>query len=189
MPHIHTELGQHDATVSAYIVRQREDGEWLCLVHMHRKIDMLMQAGGHIELDQTPWQAMATELKDETGYDIADIAILQWSLPPTISRAVTHPQPLLMNTHKAGEGHFHSDTCYGFIARNEPPQAMADGESDDLRWLTIKELKILAAQGDVLQDVAEIYAYLLDSRASMIEMPATNFSLAKPEKGGIVYKR
>lgn len=189
MPHIHTEPGQHDMTVSAYVIRQREDGEWLCLVHMHRKIDMLMQAGGHIELNQTPWQAMAAELKDETGYDLTDITILQWSLPPIISRAITHPGPLLMNTHNAGEGHFHSDICYGFVARSEPPRSTAEGESKDLRWLSLSDLQVLAAQGDALQDVVEIYEYLLDSRSSMIELPATDFSLAKPDKGGIVYKR
>ena len=189
MPHIHTEPGQHDMTVSAYIVRQREDGKWLCLVHMHRKIDVLMQVGGHIELNQTPWQAMASELRDESGYDLTELSILQWSSPPPISQKIIHPQPLLTNTHRAGEDHYHSDTCYGFIANTEPQHSMADGESDDLRWLSLKELQVSAAQGDALQDVAEIYEYLLDSRLSMIEMPATDFSLAKPEKGGIVYKR
>lgn len=176
-------------TVSAYIVRKSDNGEWLCLVHMHRKIDILMQAGGHIELDQTPWQALAMELRDETGYDLADVRILQWSLPPTIFHAVTHPQPLLMNTHTAGEEHFHSDTCYAFVAEKLPSQTTGEGESDDLRWVSLKELQYLVAQGDALQDVGEIYKYLLDSRSSMIEMLATDFSLAKPEKGGITYKR
>jgi 8-oxo-dGTP pyrophosphatase MutT (NUDIX family) len=189
MPHIHTEPGQHDMTVSAYIVRKREDGEWLCLVHMHRKIDMLMQVGGHIELDQTPWQAMAAELHAEAGYSLNDVRLLQWTLPPTISRAITHPQPLLMNTHTAGEGHFHSDTCYGFVAQNEPPHTTADGESDDLRWVSLKELQVLADQGEALRDVAEIYEYFLTARPKMIEMEASDFSLAKPEKGGITYKR
>ena len=176
-------------TVSAYIVRKSDNGEWLCLVHMHRKIDILMQAGGHIELDQTPWQAMAAELREETGYRLSDLRLLQWSLPPVVTHAVTHPLPLLINTHTAGEGHFHSDTCYAFIAENPPSEATKEGESDDLRWVTLKELQILVAQGDALQDVGEIYKYLLDSRPSMIEMLATDFSLAKPEKGGITYKR
>ena len=189
MPHIHTEPGQHDMTVSAYIVRKSDNGEWLCLVHMHRKIDILMQAGGHIELDQTPWQALAMELREETGYDLADVRILQWSLPPTVFHAITHPQPLLMNTHTAGEGHFHSDTCYAFIAENPPSEATKEGESDDLRWVTLKELQILVAQGDALRDVLEIYEYLLHKKHEMIELPATDFSLAKPVDGGITYKR
>ena len=189
MPHIHTEPGQHDMTVSAYIIRQREDGEWLCLVHMHRKIDILMQVVGHIELDQPPWQAMAAELSEEAGYDLADVSLLQWSLPPAITHAITHPQPLLMNTHTAGEGHFHSDSCYGFVAHGEPSSSTAHGESDDLRWLTIEQLKVSVRCGETLQDVAEIYEYMLSAKQVMIEIPAIKFSLSKPEKGGVVYKR
>jgi len=189
MPHIHTEPNQHDMTVSAYIIRRGDNDEWLCLVHMHRKIEVLMQVGGHIELDQTPWQAMEAELRDETGYDIADLTLLQWSQPPVVSGAVVHPQPLLMNTHTAGEGHFHSDTCYAFVAGHEPTRSSAEGESDDLRWVTLKELEVLAAQGDALQDVFEIYDYMLHARQVMVEMSTTNFLLTKPEKGGVVYKR
>jgi len=49
MSHIHTQPGQHDMTVSAFIVRQ-VDGEWKCLVHLHKKAGKLMQVGGHVEL-------------------------------------------------------------------------------------------------------------------------------------------
>lgn len=45
MPHINVKPGQRDITVSTYIVRL-ERGEPLCLVHMHRKVGKLMQAGG-----------------------------------------------------------------------------------------------------------------------------------------------
>lgn len=189
MPHIHTEPGQHDMTVGAYIIRRRDDGEWLCLVHMHRKIDMLMQVGGHIELDQTPWQAIAAELRDETGYDLDELTLLQWSPAPKISRAIVHPQPFIMNTHKAGEGHYHSDSCYAFVAKDEPARGSAEGESDDLRWLTLEELQTAAADGEALQDVLEIYTYLLNSRLNMLVVSTADFSLEKPTEGGVTYKR
>ena len=71
MPHIHTAPNQHDMTVSAYIILR--DGEDLkCLVHLHKKVGKLMQIGGHIELDETPWQSVVHELFEESGYDYRD---------------------------------------------------------------------------------------------------------------------
>lgn len=189
MPHIHTEPGQHDMTVSGYIIRRREDGVWLCLVHMHRKIDTLMQIGGHIELAQTPWQAMAAELREETGYELAELAVVQWAAVPKLDGAITHPMPLLMNTHMAGEGHYHSDTCYGFIARGVPRHDAAEGESNDLRWLMLSELQAAVDRGEALRDVAEIYEYLLHAESSMQSVPAADFSVEKPQGIGITYKR
>ncbi len=61
MPHLHTAPNQHDMTVSIYIIHRVGD-EWRCLVHMHRKLGFLMQVGGHIELDETPWQSVEHEL-------------------------------------------------------------------------------------------------------------------------------
>jgi 8-oxo-dGTP pyrophosphatase MutT (NUDIX family) len=189
MPHIHTQPGQHDMTVSGYIIRRSDDGEWLCLVHMHRKIDMLMQIGGHIELTQTPWQAIVAELHEETGYEPAELKLVQWAEIPQLDRTITHPLPLLMNTHMAGEGHYHSDTCYGFIARGLPKHATAEGESNDLRWLSLAELHAAALRGDALRDVAEMYEYLIASEPTMQKISATDFSLEKPQGIGITYKR
>lgn len=71
MPHIHTKPDQHDMTASAYILRQ-ENGVWKCLVHFHKKVEKLMQVGGHIELNETPWQTITHELSR------AAIVLLNW---------------------------------------------------------------------------------------------------------------
>lgn len=111
MPHIHTEPDQHDMTVSAYIIR-RENDDWKCLVHFHRKIEKLMQIGGHIELNETPWQSVAHEIEEESGYEIKQLQVLQ----PTTRRVtevsnLSHPVPFSMNTHNVGDDHYHSDMC------------------------------------------------------------------------------
>ena len=114
MPHIHTQDGQHDITVSAYIVRMQDD-EPLVLVHMHRKLGKLMQAGGHIELAETPWAALAHELAEETGYQLNELSVLQPTKQlPTLEHAVIHPVPLLVNTHRVNAEHYHSDLCGGY---------------------------------------------------------------------------
>lgn len=98
MPHIHVEPGQHDLTVSMFIVRT--DGpEPIVLLHHHRKLGVWMQTGGHVELDETPWQTVSHELREETGYDLAQLAVLQ---PPLrlgpLPDNVVHPEPVCLRT-------------------------------------------------------------------------------------------
>jgi 8-oxo-dGTP pyrophosphatase MutT (NUDIX family) len=59
MPHIHTGPGEHDHTASAVIIRNESDGPKV-LLHLHKKLNRLLQPGGHVELHETPWQAYFT---------------------------------------------------------------------------------------------------------------------------------
>lgn len=188
MPHIHTQPDQHDMTVSAYIIR-READEWRCLVHMHRKIDMLMQIGGHIELDQTPWQALVAELRDESGYELSELKVLQpYKELPYVEKAIVHPVPVLANTHSVGNEHYHSDMCYAFVAESLPMHPHAEGESNDLRWLSLAELQEEVDRAVALSDVVDIYKFIVQQVDAMHPIPADQYSLAKPQTG-ITYKR
>jgi|TARA_B100001250_G_scaffold225537_1_gene193442 8-oxo-dGTP diphosphatase len=183
MPHIHTKPGQHDITVSAWIIRI-VDSEPKVLVHMHRKHGKLMQVGGHIELDETPWQTLAHEMREESGYDISELKILQpteKSLQIQPKKAVTHPVSVVSNTHKISDDHYHSDYGYAFIADSEPVGNPAEGESTDLRWLTIAELKQAAEDGYAFEDVVAIYKFIVEQLLSnYYQIDATQFSLEKP---------
>jgi 8-oxo-dGTP pyrophosphatase MutT (NUDIX family) len=187
MAHIHTQPNQHDMTVSAYVVRVAD--EPLCMVHMHKKIDKLMQIGGHIELSETPWQAVQHELEEESGYQLDQLYVLQpFSDVLSAKDAVIHPVPFASNTHDVGNGHYHSDLCYGFIAENKPSGVLAANESEDIRWVSLSELKLLAKSGEALGDIVDIYAYLIDHLDEFARIPAKSFSTAKPTRG-ITYKR
>ncbi len=189
MPHIHTESDQHDMTTSAYILLQ-EDGVWKCLVHFHKKVEKLMQVGGHIELNETPWQAIAHELSEESGYRLDELDVLQHTADRVqSSRNVAHPVPVLMNTHNVGDEHFHSDLCFGFVAKVRPTHTVEEGESTDLRWLTMDELEARANEGTALSDVAHMYRFILDHLETYARVPATSFSLEKPGDAGMVYIR
>lgn len=163
MPHIHTEPGQHDLTVSAYIVRQRKGGKWLCLVHRHKKLGWLMQPGGHVELSETPWQALEHEIREETGFRLEELSVLQPAGHPLrATGAVVHPVPMVFNTHTAGSNtHYHTDLCYGFVALAPPTHPPAAGESGDIRWLTLDELEN-SADEFVLRNVIEMYRAIID---------------------------
>ncbi|HRJ90872.1 MAG TPA: NUDIX domain-containing protein [Candidatus Saccharibacteria bacterium] len=188
MPHIHTEPGQHDMTVSAYIVRE-ENGEWKCMVHFHKKIEKLMQIGGHIELNETPWQTMAHEIEEESGYKLSELTLLQFTKDEVVDTGnVLHPTPFSMNTHNVGNDHFHSDSCYGFVASSLPQGTMGSDESSDIRWLSLSELEEAAKSGEALEDVYEIYKFLLAHLNSYVRVEATHFSLEKPKSKGAWYK-
>lgn len=189
MPHIHNEPDQHDITISAYVVL-REDGEWKCLVHFHKKMDMLMQVGGHIELNETPWQAVAHELAEESGYGLDELEVLQYTADQVADgSSLLHPVPFAMNTHNVGNRHYHSDLCYGFVAAHHPSNPTAEGESNDVRWLTLDEFARAVNEGEALEDCLRIYEFLLDHLAMYARVPATAYSLDKPQDSVVEYKR
>lgn len=175
-------------TVSAYIVRLDQD-EPLCLVHMHRKMGKLMQAGGHIELNETPWQSVAHEVSEETGYTLEELKVAQHDGSRAKSLAsISHPIPFDMNTHSVGNDHFHSDLCYGFVADGPARSAVASGESADQRWLTLSEMRELVEKGEVLEDMYYIYEKFVRSIGTYALVAAIEFSLDKPTEAIATYK-
>ncbi len=181
MPHIHTGTGQHDITVSAWIVRYDGDVPKV-LVHMHRKMGKLMQIGGHVEVDETPWQTLGHELPEESGYKLSDLQILQpLAEVPKVADAVIHPVPVLSNTHRVTENHYHSDYCYAFVAKDLPVRTPDEGESQDLRWLTIDELQQTVADGITWQDVSDIYRFVVEQcLPTYSRIDTSQYSLEKP---------
>ena len=161
MPHIHTDDNQHDLTVTAYIVRT-DTPEPMALLHMHKKLRVLLPVGGHVELSETPWQAIARELAEESGYDLSQLRVLQpKSRIKSMSKTVHHPNPLSMNTHSISMGHFHTDIEYAFVTKSEPSLDITDGESLDMRWVSQAELNSIAS-GEIFDNTKEVYNFIFD---------------------------
>lgn len=163
MPHIHTEPGQHDHTVSAYIVRLGGK-EPRILLHRHKKVGGFMQFGGHIELNETPWQAITRELQEESGYELDQLTILQPKQRITkLTRSTSHPQPVSYNTHAVEneDKHFHTDIVYAFVTSQDPRSSPGGGESNDLRLFTRSELQNHSPQ-EIFEMVREIGQFVLD---------------------------
>lgn len=160
MPHIHTQPGEHDQTISIYIIRLDTD-EPTALLHMHKKLHRLMPIGGHVELNENPWQTAARELTEESGYQIDDLELLQ---PPdritSLSKTTLLPYPIVMNDHEYADlNHFHSDTSYLFVAHGEPKMSVGEGESTDLRWVTERQLDAIN-DPEIIKFTKEVYQYV-----------------------------
>ena len=164
MAHIHTGDGQHDLTVSGFVVRSDFDEPKLIL-HMHKKLGKYVQFGGHVELNENPWQAVAHELKEESGYDIADLKVLQPAdRLSRLSGTILHPQPVCVNTHDfpgMGYKHSHIDVLFGFVADREPKSAVGEGESAEIVLFTKQELIDVPAD-QIIENVREIGLHILD---------------------------
>ncbi|MDB5162241.1 MAG: pyrophosphohydrolase including oxidative damage repair enzyme [Candidatus Saccharibacteria bacterium] len=161
MPHIHTEPGQHDHTVSMYIVRT--DGlEPRMMLHLHKKFNIYLQFGGHIELDENPMRAMTHELREETGYDMSQMQILQprGSLRK-LHGATIHPVAAVHNTHFIPDDHYHTDLGYAFTTDQEPKHHPDEGESREVIFCTRDELAALPAD-KVIENSREIALYVFD---------------------------
>lgn len=171
MAHIHTDSGQHDHTVSAYIIRTDFDEPKLML-HMHKKLHVYMQFGGHIELDETPWQALTHEVLEETGYNIEELEILQpRERLRRITDAALHPTPVSYITHPFGDiEHFHTDVGFAFVTNKEPGLPVEHGESSDFKFVTRRQIETL----DTHESVRQICIFIFDEILKNWERVATS---------------
>lgn len=165
MAHIHTNPGEHDHTASAFVIRT-DTTEPKLLLHIHKKLGVLLQPGGHVELHETPWQAITHELMEETGYELSQLQVLQPRVRiSSINAAVLHPQSIVHNTHHFDkEGvHKHIDISYAFTTTSEPRHTPGEGESHTLRWVTLDELRSLRSPEEIYENVRQIGEFALTS--------------------------
>ncbi len=161
MPHIHTEPGQHDHTASAYIVRI-DMSEPKILLHRHKKLNRYLQFGGHIELNETPWQAVLHEVQEEAGYEPGQLTLLQPKHRiKHLPHVDLHPYPVCYNTHRFSDTHFHTDIGFAFVVSELPKHEVAEDESRDFGLFSQKELLALP-ETDTFEDVKEIGLFIFD---------------------------
>lgn len=161
MPHIHTGPGEHDQTASAFIVRIDGDEPRL-LLHRHKKLGVFIQFGGHVEVNENPWQALAHEVREESGYELGQLTLLQ---PPHVPRSLTgvvlHPTPAALMTHDFSESHNHTDHQFAFTTLQTPAHPVAEGESEEIREFTRAEL--LDPKASIPENVREMSIFILDT--------------------------
>jgi 8-oxo-dGTP pyrophosphatase MutT (NUDIX family) len=178
MAHIHTGPGQHDTTSSGYIILTGQ-GEPKIYLHWHKKISRWMQFGGHIELHENLWQALAHEVREESGYDLSQLRLLQPPIPAIKSEAsdvIFHPRPLaIVTTPFPGIDHYHTDISYLFVTTQAPGQAVGDGESSRLGLFTQQQIRSMP-ESEMIENIRDIILYIFEECLPNWEQtPATNW--------------
>lgn len=166
MPHIHTQPGQHDLTTSAFIIRTDGDKP-KAVLHLHKKLNVYMQFGGHVELHENPWQAITHEIREESGYDLDQLTLLQPTERLISSKdtlpSVVHPYPFAVQTHPIGNiEHNHTDISYAFVTDQPPRNQPDDGEATDFMLLDIDELRALPID-KMPANVLESFIFVLET--------------------------
>jgi 8-oxo-dGTP pyrophosphatase MutT (NUDIX family) len=109
-------------TASAVVVGPRG-----VLLHLHKRLLLWLQPGGHIDEGETPEEAAVREVREETGLVCA---------APEFVHVDVHPGP---------KGHTHLDLRYLLHADGDPDPA--PGESEEVRWFDWDEAIAVADPG------------------------------------------
>ncbi len=107
------------------------------LLHWHRKEQMWLPPGGHVEPDEDPVQAVLREVREETGLDAEIVAT---GTPYRFQQPQPLASPAAMLVADVKEGpHQHIDMIYFLRARNGGrPQAQAE---DAFAWVDEQTLR------------------------------------------------
>jgi 8-oxo-dGTP pyrophosphatase MutT (NUDIX family) len=117
------------------------------VLHLHKRLGIWMQPGGHIDAGETPAVAARREATEELGL--------------VVDHPADGPRLLQIDVHDAALGHFHLDLRYLLLGPDADPQP-PPGESPDARWCAWDEALALAdpTLGDGLRRARTAYEAL-----------------------------
>lgn len=133
MPHIHEMI---DFTVGAFIVNDNR----VLLVH-HKKFNLWLQPGGHIELDEDPIEALHREIMEETGLHIRLLDNFKVDVEDPRCKMLNPPH--FMDIHHVTDTHRHVGMSYiaTILSGN---MRHCEEEHYDVKWFSAQDLDKLS---------------------------------------------
>ncbi|MFC6732456.1 MULTISPECIES: NUDIX hydrolase [unclassified Haladaptatus] len=124
-------------TATVYIVN---DGA--TALHDHKRLDMWLPPGGHIDRDELPHEAAIREVSEETGLDVTLLAARTGASSATVEPLPepAHLQLADVNVCDGHVGHQHIDFVYFGSVEHRDIQP-EDGEIETWHWFTAAELR------------------------------------------------
>lgn len=154
MGHIHAD-SEYDYTASAIIVHDNK-----VLLLFHKKLQMWLPPAGHIELNETPIEALYREIEEETGLIQDHLTLVtpfteNMKLEHDPSRNTLLPMPFNINTHMVNRGgHQHIDFAYILLSDTDVVENEVD-KADALKWFTSPEIAKLSPMPRLVHSHAE----------------------------------
>lgn len=102
------------------------DGAGSTALHLHKRLGLWLQPGGHIDPGEWPVDAALREASEELGIPVRHPA--------------DGPRMVHLDVHEGGRGHLHLDLRYLLMAPKGAGFAPGDGESQDVRWVPVAEI-------------------------------------------------
>jgi 8-oxo-dGTP pyrophosphatase MutT (NUDIX family) len=106
------------------------------VLHRHKRLGIWLQPGGHVDADETPWDAALREAGEETGLEVRFAGPGTEPVPP-LQHVDVHPGP---------RGHTHLDLRYLIEGGDADPCPPA-GESQEVGWFGLVQAITLADPG------------------------------------------
>lgn len=135
MAHIHEKI---DYTVNAFIIYDDK-----VLFVMHKKLQMWLPPGGHIELDEDPEEALYREIEEESGIVRSHLTIIHPNDSPfneiNSKEYKSLPSPHYLDIHTITLAHQHIGMNYVFTSDTQHVQ-IDPNESDDHRWMSVEDI-------------------------------------------------
>jgi len=149
-----------DLVVAGFIINQNK----VLLVH-HKKLDLWLPVGGHIEKDETPDQTLLREIKEEVNIDVE--ILNQSDIPLEGNIKCNLAKPFYINVHSVGD---HDHCCLFYICRAiNPEQLKINNELKNFRWFTKDDLHKEDVPTDVRNQCLkafELYVNLMKNKES-----------------------
>lgn len=121
-------------TATTVIVYQNK-----ALLHLHKKLNIWLPVGGHIDSDELPHIAAMREVKEESGLDVS---LYNPDKQLELSDANQLIRPMYVLLVDIDQFHKHIDFVY-YAGVGSEVVCSQDGETDNLKWFTAEEIKNL----------------------------------------------
>lgn len=148
--------GEKQFTGSAVLVTS-ELPRRVLLVH-HKKHNVWIQPGGHLEATENPLEGAIREVKEETGIDISFL-INKIVKIDDLSSTLPLPDFFLEETipaHGDNPQHFHIDAIYVVEVPLQQAEKQVE-ESNEIRWFTKEEIADLTMYENTKQMLFKIF--------------------------------
>jgi 8-oxo-dGTP pyrophosphatase MutT (NUDIX family) len=128
--------------------------------HKHKLLNQWLHFGGHVELNESPWKAVCREIREESGYAMDQLLLLQSS--ERFVSVSSEPLPATVSSFLFGESgqHYHTDLSYAFVTSELPRFPLGDGESGELMRMTVAELQAIK-EGDIPENMRAGLLYVV----------------------------
>lgn len=124
-------------TASALIINKAK----VLLVH-HKKLDVWLYPGGHIEEYENPDEALIREVKEETGLEIEVLSKKDDSLSDEKSDVLSLHLPYAFLCELVGD-YYHNDLIYLCKIKGSEELKININESNDIGFFSYEEIKNL----------------------------------------------